>query len=98
MKDQTLGAAEYENGFDIATFAPDGLLGLGFKSISQYGATHLIENLYSEGLLDSPIFGFNFGPSGFEFTFGGIDSRFNLDEDFTWMPLTAEVCQSSKCV
>ena len=98
MDDQTFGVANDYDGFNSATYEPDGLLGLGFKSISQYGANQLIENLYSEGLLDSPIFGFNFGPSGAEFTFGGVDSRFNVDEDFTWIPLTTEVCQSSKCV
>ena len=73
-------------------------MGLGFKSISQYGADNLIETLHSEGVLTSSIFGLNLGPSGSELTVGGVDHRFNVDTDFTWVPVTTEVCQPSKCV
>ena len=73
-------------------------MGLGFKSISQFGAQQPIQTLSSEGVLTDPIFGFNLGPTGSELTVGGVDPRFNLDTDFVWVSVTTEVCQSLKCV
>ena len=66
-------------------------MGLGFESISKFSASMTLQTLYSQGLLPSPIFGFNIGPSGYELNVGAVDSRFNLDEDFTWIPITQEV-------
>ena len=73
-------------------------MGLGFESISKFNANPPFQTLQAQGVLTSPIFGFNFGPSGNELTLGGVDPRFNPDTDFTWIPITQEVCQTSKCV
>jgi hypothetical protein len=79
-------------------------MGLAFESISQFSAEITInarptlQTLNSEGALASPIFGLKLGPTGSELTVGGVDPSFNVNEDFTWVKLTTEVCQTWKCV
>jgi hypothetical protein len=72
-------------------------MGLAFESISQFGARPTFQTLISEGALSSPMFGLKLGPSGSELTIGGVDRRFK-EEDFTWVKVSTEVCQASKCV
>ena len=71
-------------------------MGLAFESISQFSATPTLQTLNSEGALTSAIFGLKLNTSGSELTVGGVDTSFNLNTDFTWIPLTTEVCQTSK--
>ena len=87
-----------ETAFNSPGFVADGVMGLAFESISQFGASPTFQTLISEGALSSPMFGLKLGSSGSELTVGGVDPSFNLDKDFTWIPLTTEVCQASKCV
>jgi hypothetical protein len=78
---------------------PDGLLGLAFESLSVYGASPTFQTLQSEGVLANPIFGFKLGLSGSELTVGGVDPKYNLDQDFTSVRIPAgEVCQTLNCV
>jgi len=85
-KCQTLGGAtQYTSGF---TDAPsDGLMGLGFKSISVYGANTTFLTLISEGAVTSPVFGFKFAATGAELFIGGVNPAL-YSGAFTWVPLS----------
>lgn len=53
----------------------DGILGLGFTSISIDGATTVFENAMKQNAVDQPIFAFYLGDNGpGELTFGGYDA------------------------
>lgn len=62
----------------------DGILGLGFTSISIDGTPTPFENLIKQNKLDQPIFSFYLGDSADgELTFGGYDSsKFKGDLEF----------------
>ena len=72
-------------------------MGMGFQSISVYDAPPPVQDLISEGLLTSAMFGFKFASSGSELFLGGVNPAYNIDE-FTWVPLTNEVCHIFECV
>ena len=62
----------------------DGILGMGFTSISIDGATTVFENAIRQNKVDQPIFAFYLGDNGpGELTFGGYDSsKFSGDLQF----------------
>jgi len=62
----------------------DGILGLGFTSISIDGASTCFENLIKQNKVDQPVFSFYLGDNGpGELTFGGYDSsKFEGDLQF----------------
>lgn len=62
----------------------DGILGLGFTSISIDGATTVLENAIKQNKLDQPVFSFYLGDNApGELTFGGYDSdKFEGDLEF----------------
>jgi len=70
----------------------DGLLGLGFKSISQYNIPTPFEAMIDKKLVDEPVFAF-YLPSGSgekgELVFGGIDKS-HFTGDLVDVPLTSE--------
>lgn len=70
----------------------DGLLGLGFKSISQYQIPTPFENMISQKLIDEPVFAFylqkDASQTG-ELTFGGVDKA-HYTGDLVDVPLTSE--------
>jgi len=76
--------------FAIGKF--DGLLGLGFKSISQYQIPTPFEQMISQKLIEKPVFAFYLpstaGATG-ELTLGGIDKSHYTGELVT-VPLTNE--------
>lgn len=54
----------------------DGIMGLGFSSISINGVPTVLDNAIQQGLLDEPVFAFYLGKSGAsdgELTIGGVD-------------------------
>lgn len=59
----------------------DGILGLGFTSISVNGTTTVFENAIAQGIVDEPVFSFYLGDNKpGELTFGGYDeSKFDKD-------------------
>ncbi|KAI0064042.1 acid protease [Artomyces pyxidatus] len=72
---QTLGAAStYSTGFSSADFPADGLLGMGFQSISVYNSTPFFQTLMSQRTIFDPVFGFKLGDSGSELFLGGVNS------------------------
>jgi aspartyl protease len=70
-------------------------MGLAFPSISRYNSTPVFQTLISEGVLTSPVFGFKLASNGSELFLGGTNSKLYTG-DFTWVPLTNQVCDGSK--
>ncbi|KAH9958947.1 acid protease [Russula dissimulans] len=85
---QTLGlATSYSTGFQNNQFAPDGLMGLGFETISVFDASPLFQTLISENVVTSPVFGFKLAPSGSELFLGGVNDAL-FTGDFAWVSLS----------
>jgi len=96
--DQTIGAAtQYSTGFESGQFPADGLMGMGFQSISVYNASPPVQNLKSQGVLTEPMFGFKLATSGSELFLGGVNPAYDINK-FTWVPVTTEVCHVFTCV
>jgi Eukaryotic aspartyl protease len=70
-------------------------MGMAFQSISNYNASPLFQTLISEGAVTAPVFGFKLATSGSELVLGGTNSALYTG-DFTWVPLTHNVCDDSK--
>ena len=89
---QTLGAGSlYSSGLESSRYPADGLMGMGFQSISVYGAPPPFQTLISQGVVTSPVFGFKFAASGSsELFLGGTNSALYTG-GFTWVPLINEV-------
>lgn len=89
-KGQVVGvASEYSTGFSISKFTPDGLLGLGFQSVSKYNATPFFINLISQGIVSNPVFGVRLANEGSELFLGGTNGEL-YQGDFTYTPVTKE--------
>merc|ERR1712093_892515 len=70
----------------------DGILGLGFKSISQYQIPTPFEMMIDQKLIDEPVFGFylqNDQSQPGEISFGEADSS-KFEGDLEYVPLTDE--------
>jgi len=86
VEGQRFGEIEDAGGLGLAYSIGkfDGILGLGFTSISIDGATTVFENALKQNKLDQPIFSFYLGDNApGELTFGGYDaSKFEGDLNF----------------
>jgi len=86
IEGQRFGEIEDAGGLGLAYSIGkfDGILGLGFTSISIDGATTVFENALKQNKLDQPIFSFYLGDNApGELTFGGYDaSKFEGDLNF----------------
>jgi len=68
----------------------DGILGLGFDTISVGGVPTVMNALVKSKQLDQPVFGFYLGDHTVgELEFGGVDPK-HYTGDFTYVPLAAE--------
>jgi len=90
VKEQKFGsihdAAGMGVGYALGYF--DGILGLGFDSISVGGVETVFHNAMEQGLLESGMFAFYLGDEGDgELTFGGYDEA-KFTGDLEWVPLT----------
>ncbi|CAO3612747.1 unnamed protein product [Cunninghamella echinulata] len=81
-KNQVIGISnEYSKGMDKAMFSPDGLLGLGFASLSKYKAMPFLDTLYQQGEIDQKMFGIYLNTASDdpkergELTLGGYNQR-----------------------
>ncbi|KAG1799383.1 aspartic peptidase domain-containing protein [Suillus plorans] len=87
---QTLGVASfYSYGFSSENFGADGLMGMGFESISAYGANSVFQTLVSQGAVPEPVFAFKLASSGSELYVGGVNSALYRDP-FTYTPVTKQ--------
>jgi cathepsin D len=84
---QTLGAAtKFSRGFNDLV---DGILGMAFRSISEYNANPVFLNLAAQGQTTSPIFAMKLTAAGSELTLGGLNSALYTG-DITWVPVTEQ--------
>ncbi|KAI0308568.1 aspartic peptidase domain-containing protein [Amylostereum chailletii] len=87
---QTLGAAtKYSTGFGSKQFPADGLMGIGFKSISVYNANPPFQSMVAAGAITAPVFGFKLSTSGSELYLGGTNSKL-FSGSFTYVPVTTQ--------
>mmetsp|Transcript_24717 Transcript_24717/g.38218 ORF Transcript_24717/g.38218 Transcript_24717/m.38218 type:complete len:411 (+) Transcript_24717:50-1282(+) len=91
VEDQRLGAIKDAGGlgmgYTLGKF--DGILGLGFTSISIDGATTVLENAVKADLLDEPVFAFYLGDNADgELTIGGTDES-KYEGELRMVDLTA---------
>lgn len=78
IKHQDFGETTQEPGLAFAFGRFDGILGLGYSSISVKGMVPPFYNMIDQGLIDEPVFAFYLGNANdegdsSEATFGGID-------------------------
>ncbi|KAH9031554.1 acid protease [Lactarius hengduanensis] len=85
-----LGAAtNYSTGFQSSQFPADGLLGMGYESLSSYGASPVFKSLVSQGRISTPVFSFYLAQSGSELYIGGTNQA-HYTGTFTYMPVTTQ--------
>jgi cathepsin D len=83
-KRQTFGAAsEYSPGFRVDE---DGLMGLAFRSLSEYNANPVFQNLVDQGQTTLPIFALKLTAGNSELTLGGLVSVL-YSGPITWVPV-----------
>lgn len=87
---QDFGETTSEPGLAFAFGRFDGILGLGYDTISKNHVTPPFYNMINQGLLDEPVFAFSLGDTNAgqasEATFGGIDKS-KFTGDLTKIPL-----------
>ena len=78
IKHQDFAEATKEPGLAFAFGKFDGIMGMGYDTISVNHIVPPFYNMLSQGLLDEPVFSFRLGSSdqdGGECVFGGIDQN-----------------------
>ncbi|KAI0081508.1 acid protease [Panus rudis PR-1116 ss-1] len=87
---QTIGAAStYSSGFAPDNFPPDGLLGMGYQSISEYNAPPFFQTLVAQGKTTQPVFAFKLAETGSELFLGGVNPKL-FSGSFTYAPVTVQ--------
>ncbi|XP_053957918.1 lysosomal aspartic protease-like [Anastrepha ludens] len=91
---QTFAVATSEPGDTFVYSDFDGILGMGYQQISVDNVEPPFYNLYTEGWIESPVFGFYLARNGSdtdggELTLGGIDSSHYVGE-LTYVPVSSE--------
>jgi len=92
LKDFTFAEVDDESGlgmgYRLGKF--DGILGLGWDSISVGGVPTVMKALTASGQMDQPVFAFYLGNKAEgELEFGSADKK-HYKGDFTYVPLTSE--------
>ena len=94
-KQQRLGVASaYSSSFGISNFPPDGLMGMAYQSISVYNSPPVFQSLIAQKQVTTPVFSFKLASTGAELFLGGTDSSL-YKGNFTYVPVTTQVCKST---
>ncbi|KAI0640588.1 acid protease [Trametes meyenii] len=89
-EDVVLGVgAVYSDGLDNSVFPADGVLGMGFKSISFDGAEPFFAQLIQQDGVEDPVFAFRLDLASPELTLGGVNEDL-YEGDITFIPVTEE--------
>ena len=89
---QALGAANtYSAGFAQPHFPPDGLLGMGYQTISVYNKPPVFASLVSQSKVTDPVFAFKLAKTGSELYLGGVNSDLYTGS-FTFSAVSPQVC------
>ncbi|KAH9059069.1 acid protease [Lactarius vividus] len=83
------GATTYSSAYQLDQFPVDGLLGMGYESLSVYGASPVFQSLVSRGQVPTPVFSFYLAESGSELYVGGTNHK-HFKGSFTYMPVTTQ--------
>ncbi|XP_017021616.1 lysosomal aspartic protease [Drosophila kikkawai] len=91
---QTFGEAVSQPGNSFTDVAFDGILGMGFQQIAEDNVVPPFYNLYTQGLIDAPVFGFYLGRNGTaedggQLTLGGTDQSL-ISGEMTYTPVTQQ--------
>lgn len=88
IKNQDFGETTKEPGLAFAFGRFDGILGLGFDTLSVERVVPPFYNLINQGLIDEPVFAFYLADTNgqSEAIFGGINEK-HIDGKITWIPL-----------
>src|SRR6266702_1653476 len=88
---QRLSAATtYSSVYQSDQFHAGRLLGMGYKSLSSYGASPVFQSLVSSGRVSTPEFSFYLAESSSELCNGGTNHN-HYRGSFTYMPVTTQV-------
>lgn len=77
----------YSSGLAKTQFPPDGLLGLGYQTISQYNSPPFFQTLVAQNKPTDPVFAFKFAALGSELFLGGVNTNL-YKGNFTYAPVT----------
>ncbi|XP_039952648.1 lysosomal aspartic protease-like [Bactrocera tryoni] len=91
---QTFAVATSEPGTTFLYSEFDGILGMGYQQIAVDNVVPPFYNLYTQGLIDSPVFAFYLTSNGTstqggELTLGGVDTNHYVGE-LTYVPVVSE--------
>ncbi|XP_011210080.2 lysosomal aspartic protease [Bactrocera dorsalis] len=94
ISEQTFAVATSEPGTTFLYSEFDGILGMGYQQIAVDNVVPPFYNLYTQGLIDSPVFAFYLTSNGTstqggELTLGGVDSNHYVGE-LTYVPVVSE--------
>lgn len=82
-------ASSYSDGLSPDAFPADGLMGMGYESISEYGANPVFQTLVAQGQTDASVFGFKLATEGSELFIGGFNNALYTG-DFVFTPVTEQ--------
>lgn len=93
VANQGFAEATDEPGLDFYYIKPDGVMGMGWPSLSVPGLYPVLNNMIDQKLIRNPVFAFwlNRNPyqsKGGEVTFGGLDPSHYIPP-ITWIPLSS---------
>ncbi|XP_032872413.1 cathepsin E-like [Amblyraja radiata] len=93
IRGQELGLSLTEPGGFFNSVKFDGILGMGYQSLSAEGATTVLHNMISQQVISEPLFSVYLtrsavdGESGSEIIFGGVDPS-HYQGSINWVPVT----------